>query len=65
LEELKGIFLLDKEYDNDQLIVIQAKIQAHREKCTLIPDWFYRLNRTKQEEIMKMTADIEAEKRES
>ena len=60
LEELKGIFLLDKEYDSNQLIVIQTKIQAHREKCTLIPDWFYLLNRKKQEEIMNITADIDA-----
>ena len=63
LNEFRGIFLFNRKYSDDDLLLIQSKIQHHREKCTLIPDWFYTMLRNRQENIMGITADLESKNR--
>jgi hypothetical protein len=64
LDELKDLFLDDSNRNDDELLQIQSYIYENRKNCTLIPDWFYSINRKKQENEMNMTAVIEIENNE-
>jgi len=59
LENLKQQFLSDSDPNEEELLVNQSSIFVHRRECTLIPEWFYKINRKKQEHSMKIIADNE------